>query len=176
MTAVFIVLACLLVVGFGIYLIEPPMPAITAKARQEKHELETYSWPANQLLKLFREVPTANRPYGEENFATVLKALDVRHGGKDTVNQHFMEYSSNSWQCCWAMRYKDYEGYEESVCSMSEYHDLKDELEGIQIALAEQAHALELAGVQNGLNMLEDLTSRLREERQIIEDTTKELV
>lgn len=126
------------------------------------------SYPAEWVLKAYNELPKANRPFG--NIHNIVKALDVKYG-VDSVNSHFSGYRGNthSWDMCECSYYGN------RGCNYGEYKDMYDEIVNIKLALAEHEHALAVAGVENGLQMTEQFMEALRQERQIITETTKEL-
>lgn len=131
-------------------------------------EHNSLSWASQQLIKEYYKLPDSNRPYA--NIKAVVKALDTKHGLKE-VNHHFMsrgyESSSPSWSCgCYGSR-----------CNMfPAYVNLRHSFEDIHKALEEQQHQLALAGVGDALSEVERLAEALREEKNLINQVTQELV
>lgn len=133
------------------------------------NELSTFSDPSKAILKAYNALPEANRPYGD--IRSVLHAYDVKYGIKE-ANEHFGTYdydlgSRFSWECL-DKRY----GYS---CDYAEYQKLNKAIKEIQKALDDQQKAIEIAGVQDGLEEAQRLMAELRREKEIITETTKEL-
>jgi hypothetical protein len=141
-------------------------------------EVNNYSWAARQVLKNYNALPPANRPAG--NITHMLTALDIKYG-KDNVDGHFGDYQyvyhggsrNRTFVKQWKCNCRSYGG---GRCKHYEYKEVLDAIQEIQQALAEQAHALELAGVESGLTQAASLAQQLREEKQIIEKVTRETV
>lgn len=122
------------------------------------------SWPAQQILKKYHALPEANRPY--TNVVPMLKALDVKNGGKKKIDAHFRhsgpDYSYWGWCNCYN-------------CNFGEYKPMVKALNEINEALAEQQRKIEIAGVAGGLEEATRFMEELRREKKIITETTKEL-
>lgn len=127
------------------------------------------SWPAAQIMQLYKALPESSRPYG--NFDEMLKALDVKHGGVEDVNRHFtgVYYFDG---CSWAHNYGECK--KGSLCK--DYVSLRSNIETIQESLKDQQRQLEISKVSHSLSELEDFKERLRNENELIRQTTKELV
>lgn len=133
-----------------------------------RKERKSLSRPSLMLVKEYRALPLNNRPY--ENILNIVKALDVKYGIKE-VTSHFSRSgyeggSVHTWNCrC----------YRAEVCPHKEYLYLHGGISKIAEAIADQQHALEVAGVEDGLSEVEELTNRLREEHEIIQQVTSAL-
>lgn len=121
--------------------------------------------PSIRIIEEYRKLPAENRPYG--NIVHMLDALDTKYG-VEAVDSHFdKSYHDHyvfSWSCpC----------YRE--CVYYEYHDIHKALTEIKAAIAEREHATQMASLSGGLSMVEEFTERLRQERDLITDVTKEI-
>jgi len=169
------ILACLVfIVGSG-------LTATTIVAsRQHKalygvkaKELEGTSWVGKQLVKEYNALPDNHRPYA--NIKTIVKALDTKYG-VDKVNNHFTteRYDSNKRRRVNVPSWEHRGCYPD--CSLPEYKDIHESFIQIEKALAEQQYKFAVAGVSDALHAAADLTTRLREERDLIRQVTKELM
>ena len=144
-------------------------------------EFSQLSWPSQQIMKLYNSLPAGNRPAG--NIYSELRALDTQYE-VDRVNQHFQEeyyksdsygYRTRAYRPGWDTGYscRDYEN--KLRCGFREYHQIHDEIKSIKDALTTQEKALRVAAVQGNLDSARQLVETLRQERTIIEETTREL-
>lgn len=126
------------------------------------------STASREIIRYYLSLPEANRPYA--NIYTLLTALDTKYKADD-VSQHFKrrgyERSYFTWTCVCQRR--------KVRCTFEEYGSLAAEINGITEALDIQEHQLRVAAVEGNLSQVEELTARLREERQLIDSVTKEL-
>lgn len=135
-----------------------------------KSKVKELSWAGKQIVSNFRSLPADNRPYG--NIHEIVRALDVKHG-KSEVNNHFSErvYRNGdkvtvpTWQC------RCYRG-----CEMKEYSDLYNSILKVGKSVEEQAQALRVAAVSGGLSDAKELVQRLKDEAQLVNDITKQLM
>jgi hypothetical protein len=131
---------------------------------------------SNAILDRYNKLPERNRVY--EDLPAVLHALDVKHENPDS---HFVSYSNTfsvdkiamdtnypSLKCCKV-------GHCSSPCPYRDYIKIMDAIKEIEKANVEQEKALKIAGVQAGLDELENVTARLRQEATLIKSVTKEL-
>jgi hypothetical protein len=136
-----------------------------------KKEVKKFSWASKQLIQEYNALPDGNRPLGDITYP--LSALDTKYGGAEKVTKHFAKtrngyehsYTDYRWHNC-NCRYD---------CKMKDYKEMHDGIAGIKSALATQEHAMLMAGVESGLSEAASIAERLRQERELIEDTTKEL-
>lgn len=125
------------------------------------------SFPSKRILKEFNSLPKDNQPYG--NIYSIVKALDTKHG-KDALTDHF--YDS----------YFDYEGKDPwhcrcyRVCTYPDVDALYDSILAIKKSLEAQEHAIKVAAVQGGLDDALELVERLKQENDLVKDTTKQLL
>lgn len=124
------------------------------------------SWPAKELLSMYNMIPPENRP--TSNIKDILVALDIKHGGVDSVDTHFTRNYAYSSETSW-----NHGPCRTNVCE--DYTSIKDEIRGVLFAVSEQEQALKTAAVQGRLEQAKDLVARLSEESSIIKQTTKEL-
>lgn len=121
---------------------------------------------AKRLVKEFNALPSASRPLFD--MEELVKALDIKHGDIEKIDNHFYDYPHDfTWKCMCRQHNR--------ACRYPDYQNLHLEIEGIGKALAEQEHALKVAGVQASLDQIQELTQTLRQERELIESVTKEL-
>jgi hypothetical protein len=136
---------------------------------------QSLSWPARQILSEYRALPEDNRPYA--NILEVVTALDTKYG-KDNANSHFRvsgyESSHPSWHC--TCNNRRYTSSAHTPCKFKDYKDIHLVFVEIQTAITEREHKLALQRVEGGLDAAKELTARLRAERDLIKDVTKELV
>jgi hypothetical protein len=171
---IFIIIVCLIIAsGIGLLVIDSFIKnrgyGVSSKVRKQ------LSWPSKEILKLYNQLPVDSRP--DQDIVYMLRALDTKHE-VSKVNTHFYEYGydvgKQTWNCkCKQFSYRS--NYDED-CFMNEYHEIREGIVGIIAAREAQKHALEVAGVENGLNDADSLIKRLREEKQFIIEVTSELI
>jgi hypothetical protein len=135
-------------------------------------EVSTFSWPAQRILEEYTKLPEANRPYA--NLTYILQAMDTKYLLKK-VNDHFSSfpyYTEGTRVFKWDIHSV---GSCPETCTFRPYRDLYDGIKSIREALAEQQHALAIAGVADGLSSAEQMLERLREESRMVREVTKEL-
>lgn len=157
---------------FGIGLVVGTAHGINAIHSRKVYGLEAkkkkeLSEPSKQILKQYRRLPVENRPYA--NLPHILEAMDIKYG-KDSVNEHFRKFNGTGyvfkWDCsCWRG----------SACLYKDYRDIYSGITEIQQALVNQEHAASVAAVEGGLSAVKSFTEELRKERDLINDTTKQL-
>lgn len=161
-----------IVVTIGLVLI-----GLTIACKTVEYKNSLTSTPAKKIMALYDKVPESSRPYGD--IKEMLKALDLKHG-IDDVNRHYQDsnrtYDGISYEFSWYPRncYHKNPGY--STCEFPEYVELADSLQNIITAHEKQQRAMEIAGVQGSLDMVEQFTKQAREESKIINSVTKELL
>lgn len=172
MTFLLMVLVLLMVAG------------VTSRAGIEIHSRAAYSlprskvkslsWPAKEIVKAYYDLPKDSQRYG--NLYYMLSALDTKYG-KDAVNRHFMksgyDHTVRTFNVCRPSTYRSDEG--EFTCGYREYHNMKQSIDEISAAHKDRMHAIQMAGVAGGLDAVKEFTKSLREERDLINETTKEL-
>lgn len=132
-----------------------------------RKELSGSSWASKELVKEYYNIPEHNRPYA--NIKAVVKALDTKYDVAE-VNSHFRrrgyKNSYPAWDCgC----------YSTDRCRFGDYKTLRVSFKSIVDALADQQYQLALSAVEDGLNEAGTLMDRLREEKNLITQVTKEL-
>lgn len=134
----------------------------------------TMSWPARTILEAYNDLPLDNRPY--DDIENLLKALDIKYNMGRT-DRHFKLINPRTGLGFheWHHKYRN-NGCHDEVCPYHEYKDMFDAISVIKTRLREQEHAFRVAGVQNDLNMVEELMNRLRTEEGLINEVTQELV
>lgn len=166
MIFLYIILALMVLAGTAKIASEAKFRRVHSVSRKE---LAGRSWAGQQLIKEYYAIPESNRPYA--NIKAIVTALDLKNG-IDSVNTHFSKRirTRNGWRSAptWDCRYVRY-------CQFDEYKDLHNSFESITDAIAEQQHALALAGVSDGFAEAGSLMERLREEKELINTVTKEL-
>lgn len=126
------------------------------------------SWPAREIVSAYNKLPESNKPYA--NILYVVEALDVKYGGKEAVDKRFTvsgyDSSYRSWRACHSCH---------RGCIHAAYKEIYDGINAIRTSLKEREHELEIAGVTDGLHAAKELTEALRQERDLIKETTKEI-
>lgn len=123
------------------------------------------SAPSRNLIREYDQLPDDIKPYPD--LTNMLVALDIKHG-ITAANYHFVigNYSYFSWDTrC-----------DHKNCAFSVYHSIHSEIKNLIKARKEQEHVLAVANVQHDLDEVNLLTARLREERILTNDVTKELL
>lgn len=163
MTIFLIILAVF--VGLGL--------AATAATMTLKVIDASMSQPAHRIMKLYNQVPESSRPYG--NIKEMLKALDLKHGINE-VNKHYSNTSRTYDGLSTKFAWHPSNCYQHAQkCEYKEYVNIASALEDIIDAYKRQERALEIAGVQNNLDLIEQFTQAANDERKIIDSVTKEL-
>lgn len=149
------------------------------------NERKGLSAPAKSVMKSWDELSDDNRP--DEDILSMLRALDIKYG-VTAVNNHFRvsdignysyEHDGGRYTSLfenYKFSWKSLDGCDHGKrCKFPEYKALADSINGVVKAAKEQAHALEISGVQHNLDAITRVTERMRSEREIIESVTKEL-
>lgn len=134
-------------------------------------ESKNMSWPAKEILQGYHQLPVASRPI--PNISSVVSALDVKHGGAASVNEHFTVRNRNydgTYNTSYSWNHSCY-----SRCDMSKYREIFSEISSVSEAVKQQEYAQQVASVSGGLEASQDLIARLREEREIVKSVTKAL-
>jgi hypothetical protein len=155
-------------------------------AQRQKVAIEEFSWAAKQVKTAYEKLPHEHRP--SYDIMAALRALDTKYG-KEEVNEHFCRLDPYSftrvrdWKC--ECVYDAYRGeYNNGAhCRFSpEYMAMVNGISDIAAALGrrEQAikdreHEMVLAGMENDLRSVEEITKALRSERDLIDNVTKEI-
>lgn len=193
MALAIIIFICFVVVsgmGAKVFMLYRGSHKQAVAARRERELEEAFSWPARQVMKSFLEIPEANRPIMD--ISAALKALDKKHDAGE-VSRHFISlggrysysggYPHYTWNC--SCIYDDYNSsfIAEKCDYFPEYREMHDSILGVSQALREQQAAIEarehqmmLAGMENDLRAVEEITNAFRNEREIITSTTKEII
>lgn len=131
------------------------------------------SLAGQHILGEYNTLPEINRPYA--NMEYLLGALDVKYDINE-VNKHFLKY--NGWDYVFSWHCDCHNGgtLSKSNCPFREYYELHNDIKAITSELAKQEHALQVAGIQDGLDQIAELRAALKQETKLIRDTTKELV
>ena len=153
----------LLYIGYG-YWSESWLPF-----RKKPVDMEA-SWATKTLLEEFKALPDGHRPYTEDELRESLIALDKKYT-IEVVNAHFEYYPLSGWSGWWSACQMA-----RAKCEMPQYYELHKAIASITLAVANQKHALMMAGIQDELSRTDELTKRLREEAEIVNDVTKQLV
>jgi len=134
-------------------------------------KVEVLSTASRGLMVQYLRLPEANRPV--PNLYHMLVALDTKF---PKVDEHFMSrdyvyrnggrHYKFDWDCgCWR----------DSECDYMDYKNIRNSIAGVRNELAKQEHALALHRVSGGLEDVKELTTRLKEEQELIQTVTKEL-
>lgn len=129
--------------------------------------VQIYSNAARIVLGAFSQVPVEHRP--SHDIQAALKALDFKYGIKE-VNQHF--YYHNDLYCSCTGNCKEYPEYVQMRRAMFDINGALKEQKRVE---AKRERAIALAGIENDLKSVDDITAALRQERAIIVDVTKEI-
>lgn len=125
---------------------------------------------SRRIVKEFKRIPDASKPYPVESLYAALHALDVAH---PEVDRHFRWMdpydggSSFSW-------YGGDAGHRN--CEHQEYYSLHLEIDKLISSIQEREQALAVAGVQANLDRVKELTDAIRQETKIVKQVTKELI
>ena len=134
------------------------------------------SEPAKKIMALYNKVPEASRPYGD--LRMMLEALDLKNDIKK-VNEHYSrtyrDYSDYRLKTSFSWSAPGCGENHSKWCSLKEYAEIRNALEDLIKAHERQQKALEVAGVQGSLDLIEQFTKQAREERKILDSVTKEL-
>ena len=131
-------------------------------------EIKSLSSAARQLLVEYRKMPADLRP--NVDMFDIVAALDIKYG-VGHVTRHFSETVYNggtvfSWNC------RTHAG----PCSRyPEYVNIKNEMDALRQAKADQEHALKMSGAAHGLAEAQNMIDWLRQERELVNEVTKEL-
>lgn len=185
---IWFIIAIIAGVAFGLFMhnLHPMAAALSERKSKALPENKSrLSAPAKSVMKSWDELSDDNRP--DEDILSMLKALDLKYG-ITTVNNHFRvsEMGNYSYERdggrypslfdTYKFSWKSLDGCDHGKrCRFSEYKALADSINGVVKAAKEQAHALEISGVQHNLDAVARVTERMRSEREIIESVTKEL-
>lgn len=144
-----------------------------------KDELKGVSWAGRQIVKAYQSIPEANQP--GYDIVDVVKALDVKYD-KALADAHFVDnLGYANWTCfCRRVERRMYAPTRFSPttrkCEFEEYRALYNDIQSLKASLDAQEHALKVAGVAGSLENAKSLTERLRQERELVEQVTKELM
>lgn len=140
-----------------------------------KSEIEGISWVGREVIKGFNSLPENHKPYG--NIKAIVTALDTKYT-IDKVNNHFKEKYYDRGSGYGEYKYRDSwecSCYKHKPCAYPEYRNFIRSFIEIKEAVANQQYRLAVAGQSDALNEAEALTVRLREEKELIDQVTKEL-
>lgn len=159
--------------------------AIRRAAKAQAELASKFSWAARQAMESFNSLPEQHRPAYDVEAA--VKALDVKHG-KEEVDVHFTTsnrylltpYKSFKCSCVWD--YWEEKRTADKCNHYPEYQEIIDAANSITSALAAQEQAIKdrehrmvLAGIENDLNSVKEITAALRMEKSLINQVTKEI-
>jgi len=171
MTFAFIVLILVLLSGYGVLAAnydEFPGP------RLSRHKTKTavgLSHGGKMVMAYFRNLPADSQPYTEDELESTLRALDVKYE-RGKVNAHFFH---------WDFYVKEYDnqycGCGRNRCDQfPEYVGLMVAVVKIYRSIKQREHDLAVAGVAPDLDRVTEMTMRLHQEADIVEQVTKELL
>src|SRR6478735_7285473 len=138
------------------------------------------SRPARDTLRLYRSLPADNRVVSEWEIKSSLAALDTKaNNNHKQIEKHF---SRMGWETskytfpqptdkCSHLERK-YSG----SCFYHGYTDMYREMKLVQQSLSEREREIALNRVSSALNDVSAITARFRQERELIDDVTKEIV
>ena len=139
--------------------------------KQPRAKPQWFNGISEGLLELFDALPEAHRPYSRVELETTLHALDKKYMGEvspsyDHLNIRWTDYN---------MEYKIETPYWSPV-RMPEYLALAEALCNIQASLNRQKREFVLARIPTEHLDISTLVDRARQESQIIEDVTREVI
>lgn len=145
-------------------------------------ELKGVSWAGRQIVNAYRSIPETNQP--GYDIVDVVKALDIKHDSGE-MDRHFTSgysYRPYDWSCA-CVRMLESSVYARARrgvimdgCLGKEYRDLYNDIAALKKSLDEQERALRVTGVAGSLEDAKSLTERLRQERELVDQVTKELM
>jgi hypothetical protein len=168
MFVLFLILLAIATVGTGVVYLpaSPVRKAIVAKAEHKRvaalPQGKVRSWPAQQILRKNHQLPVEHRV---DDLERIVDALDVKYIIEE-VNDHF-----NYWDGYRTVHRWDHRCY--GRCSLGKYAEIYDGLQEINDAIATQKHMVKVAAVQDDLKRVDDVISRIKQEKGFIVDTTK---
>lgn len=132
------------------------------------------SEPAKDIIKAYAQLPVESQREPISELRRSLFNMDTSMNGYAVVNSHYRitvwednVYTFGQGRCAC----RPYSGMR-NECEFKEYEDLFHQIKGIQIALEEQREAI--SRQRGNKEDVRNLTARLREERLLITDITKE--
>lgn len=149
---------------------------------------EKFSSASATIIKAYNDLPEEHRP--AYDIKAGLRALDTKHG-LETVTAHFVHRSryshyddlAFSWSCSCIWNEFDYEYTQHEEClHFPEYKALYDSIDDIgdslrarEQAILAREHQMVLAGIESDLRSIDEITQALRNERDLIDNVTKEI-
>lgn len=124
------------------------------------------SWPAKQIIKDFNSLPPEHRP--DMDVEAIVESLDKKYGVHE-VNSHHEVFSGYDYEYTWRVCRRG------EVCMFPEYYDIYDAIQGVKRDLKDREHKLMLNSISHDLENVAELTRRLRQEREIISEVTKQV-
>lgn len=155
-----LVLSLIIATVVGVSLFKGGSDGVVHHRESKETSYHIFSDPARAIIRRYDELPAEHKL--DINIKAVLRAMDIKHG-VSLVNEHFnSRYYQLDWHSC------EHKGFKE-------YRDMAREIEYIQYALAERERQLAISEVQHDLDQIKVVTAALRQERQLIQQVTKEL-
>lgn len=136
-------------------------------------QMRELSGPSRRLMKEYYILDDKHKPHGD--LYPMLTALDTKYRDEN-ITSHFRSYgyegeSYFTWNC----HHMTGATGNKNCPLMPEYRNLHVEIDAIKKAARAQENALEISKHEHELGAVEDFTQRLRDERKLIDDVTKEL-
>lgn len=185
-----IVMFALIFLGIAYYVAHPVLSELSERRAAKKtlpSKKDVFSEPGRRIVEKSKSLPIELQG---DDVAGMVKALDIKYG-IEAVNNHFRisDYAP-AGAIAYDVHGKEFPGLFKTyvfswqgtntckhlkMCKFPEYRKMAVAIEQVEIAKKEQDRALEVAGVQHDLDAIESWTNRLREEREIMNEITKEL-
>lgn len=125
------------------------------------------SWPAKQIIKDFNSLPPEHRP--DMDVEAIVESLDKKYGAR-RVDSHFEVFNGYNYEYTWRACRRGEDGM------FPEYYDIYDAIQGVKRDLKDREHQLMLNSISHDLENVAELTRRLRQEREIISEVTKQVI
>lgn len=192
MAAFFIIMMVVFGTAICTWAMHPVLSKLSESSSSKKSlskKKDNLSEPAKRVVKKAATLPVDLQ---FQDVRSMVTALDIKYG-RQAVDDHF-RVSSYEPSRKSGVSYEEsgdrYPGlFDEYVfswhgdrnckhlngCKFPEYRRMMIAIEQVEIAREEQERALEISGIQHNLDAIESWTNRLREERSIITEITKEL-
>jgi len=131
------------------------------------------SWPSRQVLREFNALPVDSQR--GIDLLPIVEALDIKYG-RDKLDQHFLDtiWKQYGWKKSGDYDCR-YQGHRGRYCIGNEHLELRKKIDGIKQSLAEQDAAARLLSIAGDMDALAAVHQRLKEEREILDKTTKEM-
>lgn len=149
---------------------------IVIRRKRYSYEGKYLSRPARDTLRMYRRLPADNRVVSEWEVKSTLSALDTKgHDDHHKIKQHFVRttysgshyaFPETSSQC----------GHYGRSCFYIGYVQMYNEMKAVETALAEREREIALNRVSSALGDVSAITARFRQENELIQDVTKEIV